>query len=301
MLTSASSKELFNRFGIDSAFRIFHKVGLDAMDYPLDTSTPTVEALKNSPVFGLSEDEVVKKYSDIAEMAKRNDVLIGQTHSIFGKYEPSITQEFLEITRKDIIATAVLGAHHTVVHPIMFPGRIMDARREENFEFNLGFYRSLVPYLEKWNVKCAIENIWDRDENKVIRASECSDPQEILDYLGELGTDHFCACADTGHFALTAKDTGISVGDAIRKLGKAVEVVHIQAVDFVRDLHVVPFTVRDAMDWDDIISALREIGYKGTLNFEVMAFVKQFPMELSESATALISAVARYFADKVGA
>ncbi|MBQ7508046.1 MAG: sugar phosphate isomerase/epimerase, partial [Spirochaetales bacterium] len=185
-------------------------------------------------------------------------------------------------------------------HPIIMPGRIGDARRDENFEYNLKFFRRLVPALEKWNVKCAIENLFKGDENGVRRASECSYPQETLDYISELGSDLFCSCADTGHFAISEKDTGISVGDAIRQLGKTLEVLHVQENDGINDLHVVPYTLRNVMDWEDIIAALREIGYTGTMNFEVMPFVKQFPAEISQVAVAHIGNVARYFAKRVG-
>ena len=301
MLTSSSSISLINRYGYDETFRMFHDCGLDAMDYPVDGGTPTVEAMQKANVYGLTEDEVTARFAAIKESADRHDVKIGQTHAIFGQYEPSVTPEFFDITVKDILATHVLGAHHTVVHPIIMPGRYLNERRDENFELNLKFYRGLIPYLEKWNVKCAIENLFLRDAEGNLRASECSDPQEILDYLSELGRDDlFCACADTGHFSLVTNDTGISAGDAIRKLGKAVEVVHMQETDLVRDLHVVPFTLRDVMDWDDIIAALKEIGYSGNMNFEVMPFVKQFPDELHEAAVAHIGKVARYFAEKVG-
>ena len=63
--------------------------------------------------------------------------------------------------------------------------------------------------------------------------------------------------------------------------------------------HVVPYTLRDVMDWEDIISALKEIGYKGNMNFEIMPFVKQFPDALSEAAMSHVGQVARYFASRV--
>ena len=300
MLTSSSSVTLIRKYGNEESFRIFQACDIDAIDYPVDGGTPTIEALKKAAVYGLSEDEVIAKFKAIREIADRHNVIVGQTHAIFGAFEPSDTDDFVDVTIKDILATHVLGAHHTVVHPIIMPGRIRDNRKEENFEYNLKFYRKLIPALEKWNVKCAIENTFARDENGVPCSSECADPQEILDYISELGSDNFCACADTGHFSLTEKDTGITVGDCIRKLGKAIEVIHVQETDLHDDLHVVPYTIRNSMDWEDIISAFREIGYNGNMNFEIMPFVKQFPDALSEAAMSHVGKVARYFASRVG-
>ena len=265
----------------------------------MDGGTPTLESLKKASVYGLSEDEVTAKFRAIRELADRHNVIVGQTHAIFGAFEPSDTDEFVDITIKDIQATHVLGARHTVVHPIIMPGRVCNEKKDENFEYNLKFYRKLIPALEKWNVKCAIENLFCREDGAT-RASECSDPQEILDYINELGSDNFCACADTGHFALSAKDTGITVGDCIRRLGKSLEVLHVQENDGIDDLHVVPYTLRGVMDWEDIIAALKEIGYKGNMNFEIMPFVKQFPDALSEAAMSHVGTVARFFALRVG-
>ena len=86
----------------------------------------------------------------------------------------------------------------------------------------------------------------------------------------------------------------------MRRLGDALEVLHVQENDGIDDLHVVPFTLRNVMDWEDIISALREIGYNGNMNFEIMPFVKQFPDDLSEAAMAHVGNVTRYFAKRVG-
>ena len=299
MLTSSSSVTLIRKYGNEETFRIFQDCNIDAIDYPVDGGTPTLESLKKASVYGLSEDEVASKFRAIREIADRHNVIVGQTHAIFGAFEPSDTDEFVDITIKDIQATHVLGARHTVVHPIIMPGRVCNEKKDENFEYNLKFYRKLIPALEKWNVKCAIENLFCREDGAT-RASECSDPQEILDYINELGSDNFCACADTGHFALSAKDTGITVGDCIRRLGKSLEVLHVQENDGIDDLHVVPYTLRGVMDWEDIIAALKEIGYKGNMNFEIMPFVKQFPDALSEAAMSHVGKVARFFALRVG-
>ena len=299
MLTSSSSVTLIRKYGNEETFRIFQDCNIDAIDYPVDGGTPTLESLKKASVYGLSEDEVTAKFRAIREIADRHNVIVGQTHAIFGAFEPSDTDEFVDITIKDIQATHVLGARHTVVHPIIMPGRVCNEKKDENFEYNLKFYRKLIPALEKWNVKCAIENLFCREDGAT-RASECSDPQEILDYINELGSDNSCACADTGHFALSAKDTGITVGDCIRRLGKSLEVLHVQENDGIDDLHVVPYTLRGVMDWEDIIAALKEIGYKGNMNFEIMPFVKQFPDALSEAAMSHVGKVARFFALRVG-
>ena len=40
-------------------------------------------------------------------------------------------------------------------------------------------------------------------------------------------------------------------------------------MDGIKDRHTAPFTYPGVMDWEDIASAMREIGYEGTVNFEI--------------------------------
>ena len=302
MLTSSSSGSLIRRVGHEEAFSIFETVGLEAMDYPVDSYIKDVEALEGTNVFGLSEEQVFEKFTDIREIADRHHVKIGQTHAAFGRYEPSITDGFLHTTLMDIVATAALGAPATVIHPIVLPGRKYKEKRQENFELNMRFLGKLVPYLEKYHVKAAVENVMVADEQGVVHESECSDPNDLVRYMEELGDEDFCVCPDLGHFSLTEKDTGYTVGDCLRVIGKHVGVVHIQETDRIHDSHVVPYSFYGSMDWDDIIQAFRDIDFKGVLNFEVMPYIKPFPTELLCSvAMRHISDVAHYMAKRIEA
>lgn len=301
MLTSSSSGELISRVGYDEAFRIFHEAGLEAMDFPVDHGTYNVEQLNKSENIGRTEEETFEKYSAIKKIADKYNVKIGQTHSIFGNYEMANTPEFHQILINDIAATAALGCNYTVVHPVKIPGRILDEKQMEGFEYNLNFFRSLIPYCKKYSVKIAIENMFVSDENGKRRATQCSDPNELYELYRVLGDDCFCTCADTGHFSLTAADTGYSVGDCIRVLGKSLKVLHIQETDLVDDFHTVPYTFKDTMDWEDIYSALKEINYQGIVNFEVMPHLAKYPNcpEMNFEAMRHISAIAHYAASRI--
>lgn len=165
------------------------------------------------------------------------------------------------------MATALLHCHYTVIHPVPFLDRLFDAEKEASHAYTLEYYRELLPYLKQYNVKVGIEPMWLWHDGRIC-PTICSRPEEILEFIDELGNDYFCSCPDLGHFALTGPDTGDTPAGALRKLGKTVEIIHAHEVEPNEDRHTKPYSY-GTMDWNDIIAALREIDYKGNLNFEV--------------------------------
>lgn len=268
MKLSICTWHLEKRFGTEKAFRMIKKAGFDALDYNIDDWCGNLEQLQACTSFGMSEDEVRAHYTGIYEIARREGLEIGQTHAIFGV--PAFRDYydlFFAQTVNAIIATNAMHCRHTVIHPVAIPGRIGDELKDECHELNLKFFRVLLPYLQKYDVKIAVEPMWDRVDG-IIRPTICSRPEEILEFIDEMGSEHFCACPDLGHFALTGEQTGDTPAGALRKLGKAVEIIHAHEVENNEDRHTKPYTY-GTMDWSDIMAALREIGYQGNLNFEV--------------------------------
>ena len=271
MKLSVCTGYLESRFGYERAFEMIKNAGFDALDYNIDDWWDgSDEKIKTLNCFGKSEDEIYEYYGKRYECAKSLGLEIGQTHSVFGPAAYLNRRDiFMEVTRKNILATSVLHSKYTVIHPIITPGRIADEGYDECHALNLEFFRSLIPDLAKHGVKIAIEPMWARDAERNIRACVCSRPEEILQFLDELGEEHFCACPDLGHIALTASDTGDTVGGALRKLGSATKIIHAHEVTKNLDAHTKPYTYQKVMDWTDIGAALREVGYGGTFNFEV--------------------------------
>lgn len=271
MKLSVCTGYLEARFGYERAFEMIKNAGFDALDYNIDDWWDgSDEKIKTLNCFGKSEDEIYEYYGKRYECAKSLGLEIGQTHSVFGPAAYLNRRDiFMDVTRKNILATSVLHSKYTVIHPIITPGRIADEGYDECHAFNLEFFRSLIPDLAKHGVKIAIEPMWARDAERNIRACVCSRPEEILQFLDELGEEHFCACPDLGHIALTAADTGDTVGGALRKLGSATKIIHAHEITKNLDAHTKPYTYPKVMDWADIGAALREVGYGGTFNFEV--------------------------------
>ena len=296
MKLSLCTGSLEQRFGYERAFEMIKAAGFDALDYGVDGWWDgKEETMAKINCLGKSESEIREYYGARYECAAKIGLEIGQTHSIFGPTAFLKHRDiFVEITKNNILATNVLHSQYTVIHPIITPGRMVKDGYEECHALNLEFFRSLIPDLEKYGVKIAIEPMWVRDSEKNIRATVCSYPEEILQFLDELGTEHFCACPDLGHIALTESDTGDTPGSVIRKLGSATKVIHAHEVTKNIDSHTKPYTFAGSMDWDDIGAALREVGYTGTFNFEIGdAYYGAYPDELIPEALAHLAKIGK--------
>ena len=53
------------------------------------------------------------------------------------------------------------------------------------------------------------------------------------------------------------------------------------------------------LDWDEILSSLKKIGYDGDITFEIMFFLEKFSAEKMPIALALAGEVARKFKYKM--
>ncbi len=269
MKLSISTGTLENRFGTEETFRLMKEAGFDFADLGLDTWNPDRASVLAGKSYRRSVEETVEYYTSVRHLAEKHGITVYQTHAIFGEFPACDCEEYFEATVKNIIATNTLGCRYSVIHPIRTPGRMFDQNYASCHAYNLALFKRLVPYLEKYDVTIGIEPMWLDDEKKVIHSSVCSRPEEILQFIDELGSEHFCACPDYGHVALTGKETGDTVGGFLRKLGDTVKMVHIHEVNGTWDNHTAPYTYQGVMDWEDIIAAMREIQYEGTVNFEV--------------------------------
>ena len=293
MKLSLCTWHLEHRFGFEKALEMIKSAGFDALDYNLVDWCGTREEMLASPAVGMTRDEMREHFTKKYEYAKSIGLEFGQTHAIFGGPAFFDHRELFDrVTRDNIYQTHLLHCHHTVIHPVATPTRKFDADYENCHRINLEFFRSLIPDLEKYDVKIAIEPMW-HELNGNICPTVCSRPEEILQFIDELGSEHFCSCPDLGHFALTGPDTGDTVGGALRKLGGTVEIIHAHEVEKNEDRHTKPFTY-GTMDWADIAAALREIGYNGNFNFEVSGnYFKNYPDHLVPEALRHLAAIGR--------
>lgn len=140
---------------------------------------------------------------------------------------------------------------------------------EEYMEKQAEIFKKLIPYAEKYGTRLLIENTaWKKSD---VNLADADDLIEMLDRI-----DHplFGVCWDTGHANLCNLDQYAE----LKKLGSRLEGLHVHDnYGGVRtpdcDLHQYPYWGN--VNFDGVITALLEIGYKGTFNFEVDSPVRR--------------------------
>ena len=251
------------------------EVGVDAVDFCLNDYSSS----QADTVYSKGESAVIEYFSELREYADSLGLSVVQTH---GRNpgccgDPEQDAVILTDGRFDCLATRILGAKYTVMHGPKSTKMVgVPAERERESHFQM--FTKLLPYARENNVKIAWEtgglagkdySIFGllRHADEFVRAYERV--TEVEDFK-----DWFCCCVDTGHSHLAAQVEGQpSMPELTRRLGSAVEVLHIHDNDGRSDMHVIPWfnaTPRmGSIDWMDFFRALDEIGYKGYYNLEI--------------------------------
>ncbi len=143
----------------------------------------------------------------------------------------------------------------------------MEMSREKYVETLAERFMRLIPLAEKYGIRLLIENLPWKSLSADSMTSNADELNELLDRI-----DHplFGICWDTGH----ANMLGLDQYKEIKKLGTRLEGVHLHdnyahRLASGQDLHHMPFW--GDVNYDAVITALLEVGYKGTFNFEVDA------------------------------
>jgi sugar phosphate isomerase/epimerase len=103
--------------------------------------------------------------------------------------------------------------------------------------------------------------------------------------------DNFVACLDTGHAMISS---GEPIYDMTKKLGKNLKVLHINDNNAILDDHNTPYSGK--IDWKGFTKALKEIGYEGVLNFEL---VIKDPVEFLPHKLKYIYELGKFLAEEI--
>ena len=271
--------------GLDNTIKLLAEAGFDAYDITLCGMYKNDEHWANL-------DSYKEEAYRLRALADGCGIVCNQSHAPFPSSVGDEEKDriiFGKIVRSMEVAS-ILGAKIIVVHPkqhLKYAEHI-----GELFEMNVEFYKSLIPYCEKFGIKIATENMWQHNKNNnSIIDSTCSRPGEFCDYIDAVGSEWLVGCLDIGHAALV----GTSIPDFIRAMGKnRLQALHIHDVDYIVDSHTLPYTLK--IDYDEVAATLAEIGYEGDITFEAMKFFKKFPAEVLPEAARLMCAVGKHLA-----
>lgn len=289
-LVGISTFTLQSLYGDYKALEIAKAIGADAVDFSLDTYS----VLNKSSIYSKSEEEIVAHFTAVKKKADELGLIISQTHGRLRIYfaDPAKDDAVFKDARIDCMVTKILGAPYTVMHAIATSITGPDA--ESGFMHDLCFdtFNKIISYAKEYDVKIAMETMGDAP------VYGCCD---FFGYLTEFkkaydricafedNADYFFCCIDTGHVNKAMRfDNNPTPGTFIRQMGSAVKCLHLNDNNTLTDQHKPPKT--GVIDWDDVLSALDEVGYDGVYNLELnlQHFGKGFEIETAEFSVKLL-------------
>jgi len=285
MLLSTSTGYLAKTLGLEGALRAIKAAGFDAYDF-------SVSSLTGGPDAPLMQENYVEYLKPLKDLADSLGLVCNQSHGTFPP-EKYGDEEYNKATFPRILremeAAAYMGAPCIVIHAVKPLPKEVDAIGE-----NLRFYRSLIPYCEKFRIKVAVENLFEMDPLRERRRPCCiGTSRQLADFMDQLNNPWFTVCLDVGHAAINVEDPQ----DAIRTLGNRIGCVHIHDNDFVNDRHTIPYLGKT--DWNEVCKAFADIGYAGDFTSETCVYEGAFPAELVPAALQLEASVFRYLMAKI--
>ena len=272
MLLSTNTVRVYNAFGIEKTLDVFAEVGFEGVDFNNDISEYC------------TDEHGEQFYRELGAYAAQKGIKICQAHAPFPSSFPDEekTKKRFEQIVQGMKNAAYLGAPMIVVHPCTHLDYSVEGNPEILFEYNLDFYRRLIPYAREFGIQIAIENIgW---------ISITSTPERLNRLYDELNDPVFTVCFDVGHCLLEKVDPA----EAIREIGERMVhgCTHVHDNFGEADTHTLPFYGN--VDWESVMKALADIGYQGDLNYEASGFIKDLPHELYVDGLKLMAKVGHY-------
>lgn len=267
MKLSVEVYELIEKFGDYRAVELAKEAGFDAIDFSYYWNN------ENERILGDS-------YIEYAENFKRHldkiGVVCNQAHAPFSMgygCELDVSEEkYLRLVRA-IESAAILGAKNIVVHSLSVPKGI------DFEEYNIDYYRSLIPYCEKFGIHVSVENLFSVDSKRQHLIGKLGSPEELSAIVEKINSPWINICVDIGHASLT----GYEPEEFIEKVNpKYLKALHIQDNNYIEDKHIVPYT--GDLEWNAIMASLKKVGYDGDLTFEIFGYLRKFPNDLMPEA-----------------
>ena len=233
-----------------------------------------------------------QKLVDRADMIKSAGLEIAQCHlPYYYAHLPRLSMDdyeklMLPGTLRALEVAGEIGCHMAVMHPYYYED---DANA--TYEANIRFVGKLLPLLEKFDIRLAIENVWAQGYIN----TNASYPKDIMHIVNVLADEKVGVCLDTGHANIFA----IPIGDFVRVCGKKMFALHVNGNSGKADSHTVPYSMSgwcENMDYLDMSAALKEVGYKGYYNLEIASSPK-LPASVAQPFYNYAAAVAKALSD----
>lgn len=284
MLLSTNTADIQRHYSCKETVELCRAAGFTAMDFSFFDEK------------WYSEDVPDAFFSELREYAEGVGMRYNQAHAPFHSSFPNAQQtedRFGHIVCA-LRRAALLDVGCIIVHPVQHLKYADEGVPERLFEMNMEFYGKLIPYCQEFGIRVAVENMWQHHPWPKINHSTCSVPEEMNRYLDGLNSPWITGCLDVGHASLV----GQAPDGFVRAMGaERLGALHIHDVNKAEDLHTLPY--QGVIDWDALMAALGDIGYRGDLTFECDGYLKKLPPQLYPEALRLLAQIGRHLIDKM--
>ena len=284
--------------GIDEGFALLARCGIEGVQFGMSYffMKPDVVRANAPSVMDEPLEVILEALRPYKEAAKRHGVAISQVHAPFPTWmlgNDTLNRRMPAVLLKSIAATEYMESPHIIIHPA-FCARNQDRwMPEQEWELNRNIYTALIPALREHHVMCLLENMFNRDVEGTRYAAACTDFHEAAEWVDQLndiaGEELFGFCLDTGLCQLARQN----LHRAVHIMGHRIKALHMQENNGHLDDHRAPFT--GTTNWELFLDALKEIHYRGDLNFEATNGINLYPKALTEAAVTMQAQIGRYF------
>ena len=270
---------LAKRFGIEKALEMIKTAGFDGYDCSIFEDV--WDSIWN-------EKNWLAYTKNIAKKAKELDLPCLQAHGPCPMVPGDIpVEEYVKMSIHALEICSELECPTVVVHPVC------KYTAQENFE---QLYSKLLPTAEKLGVVITTENMFkwkDTTWTETVPAA-CGTGNDFAMHVDIANSPYLTACLDLGHAQMVNCEGAVAM---IKALNKRITALHVHDNDLYHDDHTFPFAGKS--NWEEITSALAEIGYDGHFTFEADAFMEKYPDALISSCLRLLHDTGRYLIKKI--
>ena len=289
--------------------KMLKEAGFDAVDFSLH------RYLKNKDIYSFSINRFFEKtveeleafFTPHKEALEQVGIDVWQMHMPYPMYVPKGSRQLNEYLQKIVAPKSMrlcsfLDCKYIVIHGFKLAYYL--GSEEKEWEATQAFLEELAPLAKSLNITMCIENLYDGIGDRVVEGPCCDATKAArrIDAMNDkYGAEILGFCFDTGHANLVHLD----FEQFITTLESRLKVLHIHDNDGWRDLHQIPFAFtktrenKSATDWEGFMRGLKNIGYRGTLNFETGPALTSFPDDMKGDTLKFIAGIGRYFARNI--
>lgn len=271
MINSVSTDILID-WPPEDAIRIIGEAGFPCVEFGFKHEERYLEG---------REDEG-ERIQAIRRAAEKAGVQILQMHGrLFNPCAGNVDED-IAWAHRSIRRAAQLGVRWVVLHPGSAAGMGSDPEVNEWCRSrNVELFRSFVRTAVEVGTGVAVENMIGGRRGPRFGVTV----SDLLWLLAQVNSPALGVCWDTGHANLSR----VEQGKALRAIRTRLVALHINDNDGEEDRHWAPF--RGTIAWDDVMQALRDIGYSGPFNMELPGEQKATPQALRADKLRYLSRV----------